>query len=77
MEESPGLLASRTFPRGFTAGGAVWCRGKLALQILGSIAMAVFIGALWTRLLPHLSIYRIVPGEVGCGAGQPMVVEGF
>ncbi len=41
------------------AGGIVGSLAqKLALQILGSIAMTALIGALWTRLLPHLSEVR-------------------
>jgi hypothetical protein len=31
---------------------------KLALQILGSVAVAALIGALWTRRLPYLSEVR-------------------
>ena len=41
------------------AGGVVGSLAqKLALQILGSIAIAALLGGLWTRLLPHLSEAR-------------------
>src|SRR5579864_3152703 len=42
-------------PAGGIVGGLAQ---KLALQILGSVAVAALIGVLWTRLLPHLSEVR-------------------
>lgn len=48
-----GALVS--IPAGGLVGGLAQ---KLALQILGSVAVAALVGALWTRLLPHLSEVR-------------------